>query len=197
MNNTEGKRLKSGVVQNDDRTCFEGISVRGRVAYAICCLEHALLRSGHRTEEWKWILDLLWNYTSTNDFAQWHYDVAECIPRVISSHEDFCSKDFEFLNSERFSDLRGLYDKCDPFLRQMVDCIFDIGTVELYGGLANRGAHTLIELEKLLDIMNSHGFKLPEISIFEHLVFQVDGGWGAKFDSKIFRERPSDNSSSK
>ncbi len=75
---------------------FKKISLRGCAAYAICCLENALIHFDLKGDAWNFLLEKLWLFTSLPELA-----------RPQSNASD--SKDMRDLE-----DLYGFYYECDP-----------------------------------------------------------------------------------
>lgn len=51
---------------------FHNISIKGRFAYGICCLENAILHFGFDTEKWKEVLEAYWAWPPMTEYAdQW------------------------------------------------------------------------------------------------------------------------------
>lgn len=50
---------------------FNKISIRGRVAYGIVCLEEAIKKYSLEHLDWDFMLKILWSYTNGN-VGKWH-----------------------------------------------------------------------------------------------------------------------------
>lgn len=55
---------------------FRQISVRGRMAYLLCIFENLLIYFKCDKEDWKWILEKLWQYTNIEYLDDWMYEIA-------------------------------------------------------------------------------------------------------------------------
>ena len=66
-----------------DVTCRREISMRGRVASGLMCLEEAILHLVQDPTQWTWLLRQLSTYTSIDHLDNWLYKVAGITPEVI------------------------------------------------------------------------------------------------------------------
>lgn len=48
----------------DDLNILKQISLKGRVAYSIACFENTLFFLNYNTDDWKMVLEYLWQFTS-------------------------------------------------------------------------------------------------------------------------------------
>lgn len=165
-----------------NRNDFTLISIRGRVAYAICCFEDALKYYNCDTNDWKIVIEQLWKYTNVEFFDDWHYFVAEILPECILEFNTFKEENFEYISEEQFKVLQKLYKGSNDIIKDIVRYIFDIGISELYGSLVNYGQRTLDNLEILLNCMVSNSIPLPDINKFILLSYDDCDGWGSEFD---------------
>ncbi len=109
---------------------LSNISLRGRVAFALCCLEQAIDKFGDKNSTWNLVLEKLWAFTDTKLIAEWQEMLAECIPGVILSNN--FSDEFELITRAEFNNLRSLYQNTHIDLCKIVTSIFDIGSIELF-----------------------------------------------------------------
>ncbi|MBI5532506.1 MAG: hypothetical protein HY898_07315 [Deltaproteobacteria bacterium] len=152
------------------------------MAFAIMCLEEAVLRLAQDVSWWEWLLKRLWSYTSTADLDEWQENAAELIPSVVVASEDYADGGFERLTADEFTNLRELYASNDPLLGQMVDLVFEIGTLEMFGGLENGAPVSLEKLSTLVRLMAEHSLCEPEVSVVASKSFAQCHGWGSPFE---------------
>ncbi|WP_259016787.1 hypothetical protein [Emticicia fluvialis] len=165
---------------------FKRISIRGRVAFSIVCLENSIKHFQLSELEWDFLLKLLWNYTSIN-MGTWHYQVAECIPRGVLNDTDDLS-DLDFLSETQFWSLNQLYKKCNNELLEIIDLIFFIGISDLYSSIENYSPQTIEYLQEILLIMNKHKIPLPPVNMFYQFSITEYNGWGREFTREdVFR----------
>lgn len=165
---------------------FKGISIRGRVAYAICCFENAIMYFNYSISDWGLILEQLWSYTKMEFFDDWHYSTAEFLPESILEFNTDKKDNFECITEEQFAILHKLYNKSSNIILHIIGFIFEIGISEFYGRLDNYGQKTLENLEILVNYMMSWNVPLPDINRFKSLSYEDGNGWGAEFDGRKF-----------
>ena len=164
------------------RNDFTTISIKGRVAYAICCLENTLKYFNYDISNWRFVLEQLWTFTNIEYFDDWHYTVAEILPESVLEFDTFKEENFEYISEEQFKALYNLYKGSNTITKDIVKYIFDIGISELYGRLENYGQRTLDNLEILLNYMVSNNIPLPDINRFKMLSYDESDGWGKDFE---------------
>lgn len=160
---------------------FKSISVRGRMAYAICCLESAISKAHNNSKAWDIILNQLWTYTEKKYLDEWHEITAEFIPDTILEYTSFNQDDFEFLSRSEFDTLSKLYKGSEKHICDIINHIFELGSVELYGKLTNEGVHVLNELMQIIVLMNKYEIPLPDFISFTNYSFNENNGWGKTF----------------
>jgi hypothetical protein len=131
------------------------ISNRGRVAFAICCLESAINVSRPDQKKWQPVFDELWKFCSS-DMAVW---------------------------KERFSEVQKLYDETDPVILDIIRLIYDIGTTNINVTIRNEALKlaTIPYLQSLSELMTINKFPLPDIRLFKKFPITDNRGWGWTF----------------
>lgn len=131
---------------------FSNISIRGRVAFGICCFENAIHSCGYELSDWSIVLSKLWSLTSMQFVDDWLYTMAEYNPQNILS-DPYQLGDCEELSHEEYLIIQKISKNAPSFLIEIADDIFYIGTTELYGGMLDNSPSTLAYLQKVLDKM--------------------------------------------
>lgn len=166
---------------------FTNISIRGRVAYAVLCLEKAIVHFGFDKYDWSFVLNLLWSITNTK-LGSWHYPLAECTGRSIINDEGNL-EDLEFLTKDKFWELNKLYKKSNNVILRIIDLIFEISTRDLYASIVNGSPDTLKYLQEIIDTMDQNKISLPNMEFIKKLPISENGGWGRDFTrQEIFSE---------
>lgn len=131
------------------------ISNRGRVAFAICCLESAADSFQLNKEKWKPIFDEAWKFCSS-DMAVW---------------------------KERFGEVQKLYDEKNPVILEIIQLIHDIGSTNINVTIRNEALKmaTIPYLQTLIGLMNKNNVRLPEIKLFKKFPITDNRGWGWTF----------------
>lgn len=163
-----------------NRNDFIEISIRGRVSFAICCFENALISFEYNSSDWRIVLERMWTYTDIEFFDDWHYSMAEFLPESILEC-DIYEEDFEYVDEEQFYELTKLYKNANDVVKKLIKLVFDIGISEFYGRLENYGQSTLDNLEILINFMSSNNLNLPDINKFKIFLYKDEDGWGNRF----------------
>ena len=189
-----------------DKYNFIAISIRGRVAYGICCLENALEYYGLKGKGWDFLLKKLWWYTelsaatdpSLNNclpLERWWALISELLPRHNEKQgwdsDELKSKlyrDEDLPTSEDLSKLMESYKNTNKTVNFIVKKVFDIGSNDLWAGIDEVSEITLLPLQELIDIMYEQSILLPAIEPFKKYAFHKKGwdydlhAFGESFD---------------
>lgn len=160
---------------------LEKISIRGRMAYAICLFERLLLHYKCDKQDWIRILEKLWAYTSVEYLDDWMYEFAEWLPDSILEDD---LDDFEFITKEEYEYLYKLYKKSCVEIRLFIKIIFELGSIDLYSKLTDNSTNTLKKLEEAIDIFKANNINIISIEPFKKYLFEERNGWGERFDGR-------------
>lgn len=192
---------------------FIKVSIRGRVAYAICCLENAMEKYGVQGESWDLLLENLWSFTTLPSemvlmenncmefiLERWFYLNSSFIPSHVIETEyfdmldDITSDGYPELMPDKKRYNRARYEfiaQSNDVINEICDKIFDIGSCELWAGLDECSLLTLDALQKLIDYMKANDIPLPDVEPFRQHEYAPkdvnddDYGWGYTFDGHI------------
>jgi len=160
------------------------ISIRGRVAFSLCCLHRLNKYLNYDKLNWGFVLDKFWSYTNVEWLDDWHKEITEYLPSVIKQYNDYVANDFNHLTVESFVFLKDLYSKINEDVEEMIDCIYYAATIELYGQVQKR-SKSLENVKEVIDIMKKNNLNIPDVGQFEKYVFDPKDdwdGWGRPFD---------------
>ena len=186
---------------------FEQISIRGCVAYGICCLENALEHYNINGEGWNFLLKKLWWYTELSaesdpnidnclQLERWAYvscNISPNVLKLLSDYHDFVEKPKWWFKDnipteQEYQLLKSTYEGSNEVIENICSKIYDIGTNELWAGIGKTSPDTLRPLQELIDLMYEHSIPLPSIEPFKQYVFHKKGwdydlhGFGETFD---------------
>ncbi len=162
---------------------FRQISIRGRMAYLLCIFENLLIYFKCDKEDWRWILEKLWQYTNIEYLDDWMYEIAEYMPEsVIEDNTD----GIEYITENELAKLKNLYSNNPIEINKMLRIIFELGTIDLYSKLEDGSPETLAKLQEGIDIAMKMEIHLPNKAEFERYSYTMGNGWGIPFDGKEF-----------
>lgn len=168
------------------RDDFTHISIKGRMAFAICCFEKALIHFNCRENDWSLVLENMWAYTILDCFDDWRDSMTESLPECIFN--DKYDDDYEYLSEEQFNRLHKLYTDTNEYILKLIELIYRAGCCNCYSRLENYGQTSLDMIEEIIDFMVSNQMPLPEMKRFKPLSYKEEGGWGNDFDGRVFSE---------
>jgi len=163
---------------------FKEISLNGRVSYSISCFENTLRFLNYNVNEWRIVLEHLWEFTSIKYLDDWSGMVAEIIPENLLEFKLYEEHEFEYLDEKNFKYLYQLYQNIDEKIDFVMTSIYDIGTSHAYSRIEEYGQNSLDELEILINYMKKNNVPLPDVSPFEKFSIEENKGWGNSFDGK-------------
>lgn len=165
-----------------DKNDFKEISMNGRIAYGICCFENTLLFLKYDVNNWKMILEWLWDFTSTENLEEWNDKITEVIPENLLEFDTYEEHDFEYLEESQFEYLYNLYQTIDDRIGLLIRQVFYLGCSHSYSVIVNYGQSSLDELDRIITFMIDNGFPTPDIEQFKMYSINENKGWGKRFD---------------
>lgn len=163
------KDIKEWMIVNIQR--FESISINGRMAFAISCLEIVVVEENINNHLLTKSVDYLWEYVSTDRLDIWDDEVSA-----------FPSNLNDFMASYKLENPK--LEKVN-LIFELFDLIIDIGRANLYG--AFQSELTLIPLERTIEIMEVNDYKLPNLSVFQKSKVTDYHGWGHRVSPNYFK----------
>ena len=145
---------------------FNYISIRGRLAFGMTCLEklvsslnldHPLLQTI--------VFPKIWEFTSTDDVGEWEQRINDVDPLCV-------------LDDKADSDLKTLYNKLPKDIVATISDVIEIGTANIYGGTGDNSPMTLEPLNSVINTMTKLKVPLPDINTFKKSSFSQFHGWG-------------------
>lgn len=161
------------------------ISIRARVGFALECLESILKKDYKQIEDWGFLLSSLWDYTKTNNLGKWHYKTSEMIPFSVMEDIPFSEKGCEYITENEHNRLKNIYVKVDNDVLNVINLIFEIGTLDLYSSIVDYSPRTVAFLFEIIEILETKNIQPP--SIERYLIYKIsdNNGWGEAFDNRI------------
>ena len=167
---------------------FKHVSVRGRVAYGICCLESAINYYNLKHLDWSSLLHILWSYTNEN-VGRWHEIMAESSPDSILEDLSYFQKGNTNISMEQYNYLINIYKHSNKVIHFIINTITDIWTYDLYSSIVNNSPQTLAYLSEIISLMEQENIPLPAVESFLQFSIQENGGWGRAFTrEEIFNQ---------
>lgn len=158
------------------------ISIRGRIAFVLKCLEIALQKHEINISILNDFTDKLWSFTTTIRFDIWHEQVKEYSPWVILDNQLDVLNDLKFVSPKEADDLKNIYTSLPDFIVKIIDICFWVGCHELYGTIKDFSPTTIDYVVDVINLMKNNNLNIPDIDAFEKYKFSEQKGWGNFFD---------------
>jgi hypothetical protein len=168
---------------------FVEISNRGRVAFAICCLENAMEYYKINSKGWEFVLDNLWSFCNQN-MAIWEEKIGEMSPSSICDNSSFERKGCEYISEEIHDNLKVVYSQSNEVLLKLVDEIYGLGAVNIFVTISSihLAKQSLPNLQNIINIMTENSIKLPDFNNFLQFPINENKGWGREFSrNEVFK----------
>jgi hypothetical protein len=145
---------------------FNDISIRGRLAFGMTCLEKLVsnLNSDHPLLQ-TIVFPKIWEFTSTDDLGAWEQKINDVDPVCV-------------LDAKADSDLKKLYNKLSKDIVSTITDVIEIGTANIYGSTGVNSPMTLEPLNSVINTMTKLKVPLPDIKTFKKSNFSEFHGWG-------------------
>ena len=150
------------------------LTMRGRMAYALACLESLAAKLNFSSPEYRELLALLWEFTETNNYRAWNLKLTASKWKYVRAmgfwtvnHEN---RSKPAPNREQFSD-------APEALIAILGLCAAIGEAHLYGGFESKDSECY--LDKMIMILSEQGVQLPSSARFqENALLQLSDGIG-------------------
>jgi len=160
-------------------TKFYNISIRARFAFTVLCLENAIKMLNQKNSLWELVLANVWSLTSMKFVDEWLYKISRIMPSSILE-DDY--EDNDEISYSQYNELKTLYLKTPQIIFDIMEYIFECGTVDLYGKVVDNSPKTLKILDDLVILMEENKIPLPDIKLLEKYPFSENEGWGREFE---------------
>lgn len=155
-----------------EKLFLETISIVGRVAFGVTCLERLCEGWNVKSQQMNELIGLLWTFTSSNDLSVWERQINEILPDY--TYEVPAKFGFEFL----------LKDKKETLTDAILEVI-EIGRANLYGGF--KSEYTMVHTLKIASFLKKNNIAIPDLKPFQKSKVTEFHGWGNAVDKSFFK----------
>jgi len=171
-----------------NRDDLSKVSMNGRMAYIILCIEKFLLTK-YPEKNWKELSKRMWKVTSI-PWDVWIDEFIEIIPQYLFEFDNYDESDFEELSEEEYkyySDLydgitEGLEDDSTDELNCLLNSLKELEEVYCYTSIPGIGEESLDIIYKVCCILADNNVSIPNTGIVAFSSFVEKNGWGETFD---------------
>lgn len=173
-----------------NRDVMRTISMNGRMAYIILCIEKYLLEM-YPEKDWKELSKRMWKATS-EAWDEWMDSFIEIIPQYLFEFDTYEDSDFEELSEEEykfFIDLysgvtEGLFDDSTNKVGYIINTLKLMEEVYCYTSIPGTGEESIDLILQVCEILEEDNVSLPDLDLVEFTSFDERNGWGEKFDGE-------------
>jgi hypothetical protein len=161
---------------------FKKISIRGRFAFGIMCIEEYLLENKIENPCIEKLLMHLWEFTESENLDIWDERISDLNPNNILEvdYEKF-PNDFPTINASEYRELKKIYENLNADLIKLISETIEIGISNLYGGTGEYSKYSLIPTLEVYKIAEKIISKKPDVDNFVQFKYSESNGWGNKF----------------
>lgn len=159
---------------------FSNISMNGRMAYLILCIEKYLITK-YPMKDWNKLSSLMWNVTS-DYWDEWDFKYIEVIPEYLFAFESFEDSDFECISKEEYSYFSELLKDLPEEVNQLLLAPHNLQEVYCYSTIPGTGDEASQIILDVCAILQKSNIELPDISSVSFSSFSEKNGWGEHFD---------------
>ncbi|WP_299184683.1 hypothetical protein [uncultured Aquimarina sp.] len=175
--------FKKNTVENH----FKKISIRGRLAFGVKCLEQYIKEKNLENKHLDKLISVLWDFTTSENLAEWDNKISDLHPNnIVDKHPDNKASDYKSLTESEFIDLKKYYSEISDDLFLLIDLIIDIGTTDLYGATGSYSKDTLQSTMRVYQFAQEKMNEIPNIHKFKISKFSEKSGWGNKIEKSAF-----------
>ena len=169
---------------------FEKISMNGRMAYVIMCVEN-FLAARYPERDWSLVSEIMWKATSTN-WGEWPEEYSTVIPDVLLQYEEYDREELgEVLSEKEFLSLKALYSgitegaEDDPAdeVNYMLNKPYEMAMV-YEGTIIGDGQESLDIISAAEDVLKKNGIAIPDYKKVAFSSSKELNGWGNDFDGR-------------
>jgi len=162
-------------------TVFKKISIRGRFAFGIKCIERYISENKIEINRIDKLLSQLWEFTESENLDVWDEKISDLNPtNILEVEYEKFPNDFPTIDASEYKELKKIYQNLDEDLIKLISETIEIGTSNLYGGTGEYSAYSLIPTIEVYKIAEKVLSKMPDVNSFIQFKFSEFNGWGDK-----------------
>lgn len=159
---------------------FNNISMNGRMAYLIMCVENYLI-SRYPDKDWSVLAQKMWWATSTY-WDDWDYEFMEIIPEYLFSKNDYISCGFDALSEEDYDYYTNLFRNMPDDFNRLLLNLHKLQEVYCYSSIPSYGKEAVEIVFDSVSILEKSNIVIPDSKLISFSSFSEKDGWGDFFD---------------
>ena len=159
---------------------LNNISMNGRMAYSILCIEKYLLTK-YQNDDWSILSNEMWKATSSY-WDEWDETFLEIIPEYLFEFKSYEESDFEYLTKEKYNSFVSLLNNKSSEINEMLMSLHKLCEIYSFSSIPQNGQKASEIVIRLCNILESNNIPLPNIDTVSFSIFTEKNGWGNNFD---------------
>jgi hypothetical protein len=178
----------------EDINRFKKISIRGRIAYSLLCLENLKSKLNSDLIELEVLIEKLWETTKSDKLGWWQNEFIENNPIVMIADYELMKNGkvtFEQIGLEtiktesKFIERIEFLNRLKTPIPKVLDKLCEIANQNISAGTGQFSELTLNPMIELIEIIEKANVaKLPKIDAVEFSKFEENNGWGIRFEKE-------------
>ena len=173
-----------------NKESFYNISMNGRMAYAILCIEK-YVSTLYPDKDWSPLSKKMWEVTCES-WDEWIDTFIEVIPQYLFEFDSYEESDFENLTKdeyelfvELFSGVSdGEYDDCSDKVGYIINSLKLLEEVYAYSTVPTVGEESIDIILSICAVLESDNVEVPPVELVEFSSFEERNGWGNQFNGE-------------
>ncbi len=157
---------------------FREISIRGRIAYCIKCLNN-YLNNTYPDSDFSSVTDIACRITEDGDYIdESAMAFMEIIPEYLYEFDNYEDAEFEYISKDQYESLTSLIPKEDNDLNIIMHSIYDIAMEYCYTSVEDHAKNNLKYIINTVEILRKNKISIPAVEDFVKYDFSINDGWG-------------------
>jgi hypothetical protein len=160
---------------------IDQISINGRFAFGVSCLEIVCKVWNVKSQPLDYLVEQLWKFTSSNQLGIWIDETLKMLPDYWggdpSDFSDKYAEAFGFIN---------LDERRQKVLTTLIEEVVNIGNENLFAGFVSE--YTRTPTLKVGAILDGEGIQLPSLDRFKRSHVSESHGWGERVPPSFFQD---------
>lgn len=166
---------------------FNKISIRGRYAFGMKCMETALVKFNINDDLLNRVIQKAWEFTTTQALDDWEDELSDLTPDCLMEIDIEEVEDNALgLSKDELIRLKMTYEKLPQFILEIFHYTLWIGYEHLYSVVPNESPETLKYIKNIIRLMQQNNLPTPSIEKYLSLKFSEDSGWGKEISRSYF-----------
>lgn len=163
---------------------IQKVSIIGRVAIGIACLEHMLPETKY-PKTLSILLSFLnkFIYDPNIVIDEWEELSAEIIPDVILNMS-YSEDEFVVISQSEYLDFEIFYQEVGEKCCLVIDKIVEIAGIHFYTSILSYSPETVKLTQDILNICETEVGSIPNIILYKECKFNKNNGWGVVFQKE-------------